>query len=235
MRVRIPFVILNQSDSLLTKSSPHADRLRAGSRWHVPGTVAERTRSAWSALERIWFALPRSLVVFIWFGWEFVWKTARWSTRDIPVPIIMPNGTCAVWRRRNRYEPYRFADGTIVARGAPVLEMHLRSRTLARVRKRAGWEGYVASDFAAIAAWLDAHPEVLAIVGESIITWAMRRFGAELRERPQGLATRFKVLYMTGVLLLFQAHGEAHVHARGFRLCEGWISRHEFLRRYLAR
>lgn len=200
------------------------------------GTGRSTLRALGRATSRysiLWFILPRFIVAVAWGLWGIIWKAWRVLSHDRPVPINMPFKTCLLWLRQSTYEPYRCRDGTYIATGAPVLEMHLRNAALARVRTCKNWEERVAKDFSAIASWLTDHPDVQAVVGVSIIGWAMRHFGAELRECRNGIGTRFKILHMSGLLFLYQLHGRHHVMKDEFRLFEGWISRQAFIQRYL--
>lgn len=198
----------------------------AKSRWRTINRVACRPHV-------LWYILPRSVVVCVWEFWDLIWRTWRSLFWGRPLPIDMPFKTCAVWLRPNPYQPYRCHDGTFISQDCLVLEMHLRNATLAHIRSRGDWEECVRSDSSAIAVWLKDNPDVCAVVGVSIIGWAMRQFGAELRARRRSTGTRLKIVHMSGLLFLYQLHGLNHVMKDEFCLFEGWISRQDFMHRYL--
>jgi MFS family permease len=170
-----------------------------------------------------------------------VWERVTWlAHRPQPIPGA-PYGVFLIVRRRHSGRPIELPDGTRVARGDMILELHANNQLLATAAETASpWElvRMMMGDLRALAAWAQtpAFPaDVRAIFGVTLMGRAAGRLGFTLRERPRTLHARLERFFMMGLLVLYNPRGRRRL-AQGMTYStypmEVWMSRGALLARY---
>jgi hypothetical protein len=195
----------------------HAGRNAGDSHADQATTVAEREhdqdaatprrhriRLGWRLAFRTGAGQARGFLRF-WPVWE------RIMQRFEPVQAIpsAPYGLILVHARRYRGKPVTLPDGTLVAAGDRVLEIHMKNHLLAQIPGGLGLYRKARQDFAALAAWSwgpDFPPNVRALYGFSLLSRGAARLGFFLRDRPITLRVRLERFFLLGLMALY--HGE---------------------------
>jgi hypothetical protein len=202
----------------------------------APGPLRRRPGWGWRLAFRTRGGRARGFLRF-WPVWE---RLDRWLHPALPIPGA-PAGLFLVQPTRHRGRPVELADGTGVARGDPILELHLNNRALAAGAARGPFEllALLEGDLGALAAWAaqpDA-PPFRALHGVTLLSRAAPRLGFTLRPRRVPLYAWFERFFMTGLLALYNVRGVerlTHGGTYGAYPAEVWMARGEFERRYGA-
>lgn len=221
-------VRLVREDRNTLPSAPSAPSEPAPRRWRVaPGwRLAFRTRAGQA----------RGFLRF-WPFWERITLLVH-PTRPIP------NATANVFHMQfTRWpgRPITLPDGTHIAKGDLVVELHINNRALAEIMIRSrGWHPLhlMADDLRALAAWSQSPEfpqEVRAVYGFTLLSRAAPRLGFTVRSRPHTIHTRLDRFFLMGLLTLYNLRGRARLQ-QGTTYStypeETWMSRDELLRRY---
>jgi hypothetical protein len=160
--------------------------------------------------------------------------------RPHPIPAA-PYGLLLVRFTRYQGRPIALPDGTHVARGDLVGEVHIHNAVVPDLASdRGAFEllRMFRGDLRALAAWAtrpDFPAEMRALYGLTILSRGGARLGFTLRSRPRTLVTRLDRFFMTGLLALYSPQGTQRLNrgtTYGDDPQEIWMSRGELLRRY---
>jgi MFS family permease len=177
-------------------------------------------------------------------GFLRVWPIWEWLTqRFLPISAIpgAPHGLFGMRRARYHGKPVTLPDGTRVARGDPIVELHFRNDRLPKIVARSStWRlaRMLAEDLQALARWssrLDRDDAPRAVFGVTVLGRAAPRLGFFVRPRPRGVYTWLEGLFMTGLLALYHPEGTGRLRrgtTYGSAPAEVWMSREELIRRY---
>jgi MFS family permease len=175
-----------------------------------------------------------------WPFWEWLMLTLMPVT---PVPGA-PHGLLGVHLTRYRGQPITLHDGTHIARGALVAELHFNNRRVtAAMSASSSWRfvHMLAEDMAALARWAAQPGEMAraeALIGVTLIGRASPRLGFTIRERPVTLHARLDRFFMQGLMAIYNPAGVERLE-RGATYTtypvEVWMSRAELLRRYTGK
>jgi hypothetical protein len=180
-----------------------------------------------------------------WPIWERIYDLFL-PTTEIP---HAPHGVLRVHFGRYHGKPITLPDGTHVARGARVTELHFNNLKLGAASRTATpfqLTRMIADDMGALAAWTAASgqsgqsgpaPRFVAIHGLTLIGRAAPRLGFTVRERPVTLLAWFDRLFMQGLLTIYNPDGLKRLQRGttfGAYPMEVFMSRAELLRRYGA-
>lgn len=201
--------------------APHRRRVALG--WHL----AFRTRAGQA----------RGFLRF-WPFWERV-MLFLYPTRPIP------NATANIFHvhvTRWHGRPITLPDGTHVAKGNRVVELHINNRvvaeTMTRLRSPRSLLHLMEDDLFALAAWSqvpDFPSEIRAVYGYTLLGRAAPRLGFSIRPRPHTIVTRLDRFFMVGLLTLYNPHGLERLQqgtTYNSYPDEVWMSRRELRRRY---
>jgi hypothetical protein len=181
---------------------------------------------------------PRGFLRF----WRLYERLSLRVLRPRPIPGA-PTGIFLVRFTRSHTRPIELPDGTRVARGDLVAELHLRNAVVPQLASRDGAFALLrgmAGDLGALAAWSrdPAFPaQVRALYGVTLLGRAATRLGFTTRERPRTIMAWFDRLFMTGLLALYSPDGLARLRrgtTYGSYPLEVWMSRDELAGRYGA-
>jgi MFS family permease len=174
-----------------------------------------------------------------WPVWEWVTRTTKPVT---PIPDA-PHGLLGVHLGRYRGRPITLHDGTQVAHGDWVINLHFDNHRLSDATRTAGpWRlaRMIAEDMSALARWVAAPGEMAqarALVGVTLMGRAAPRLGFTLRERPVTIHAQLERFFMQGLMAVYNPEGVDRL-GRGTTYAgypvEVWMSRAELLRRYAA-
>ncbi len=175
-----------------------------------------------------------------WPLWE---RFTLWLWRVKPVPGS-PHGLLQVSLHPYKGQPITLPDGTSVAPGDQIMELHFANRALSAHKE--GWRpftllAYISDELAAIA---DGYRKgiypatVRALFGVTLLASAGPRQGFTLRPRPLNLHGRLERFFLKGLLALYNNEGLARL-ARGsagaqMNPQEVWMSLDTLLARYGA-
>ncbi|QBD77408.1 MFS transporter [Ktedonosporobacter rubrisoli] len=178
----------------------------------------------------------RGFLLF-WPLWERITR-AIWHLQPVP---YAPHHLLEVRFTHYTGKAVDLPDGTHIAKGDPIIELHFRNRAFLEVDEHAPAWRYlqlVAQNLRALAAWIqepDFPGDVYAIYGTTLLYRAAPRLGFTLRQRPKNIHTYLERFFMMGLLVLYHRRG-------GMRLLQGttygtypqeaWMSREELLKRY---
>lgn len=173
--------------------------------------------------------------LFAWPIWE------RIKQRLEPVMLIpdAPHSLFLVHFGRYHGRPITLPDGTTIARGDVVCELHLNNRKLvAATGGNAELLGQLRGDLRALAAWArrpDFPSGARALFGFTLMSPGARRLGFITRDRPLTLKVRLDRFFLVGLLALYNRRGVERLrHGTTYRHYprEIWMSRDELVRRY---
>jgi hypothetical protein len=173
-----------------------------------------------------------------WPLWE---RFTLWLWRVQPVPGS-PHGLLQVSIHPYKGQPIVLPDGTSIATGDPIMELHFVNWLLSA--RKEGWQPftlltYLAEDLRAIADGYRNNaypPAVRALFGVTLFAKAGPRLGFTLRPRPLNLHGRLERFFLKGLLALYSSEGLARL-ARGsashdLHPQEIWMSIETLLARY---
>jgi hypothetical protein len=170
-----------------------------------------------------------------------LWERFRQALRRArPVPGA-PHGLLVVRFTAFRGRPIELPDGTRVAAGDLIAELHLHNPVVSQVAHQAdAWDllRMFIADLRAFAAWSqqpDFPSEMRALYGVTLLGRAGTRLGFTLRERTRTLRALLDRFFMTGLLALYSPKGIERLRqgtTYGSYPIEIWISRRELVRRY---
>jgi hypothetical protein len=137
-------------------------------------------------------------------------------------------------------DPVRLGDGTMVADGDRIGEIHLNNRVLSQLTVGSRWRiiGPIREDLRALARWVRSSEfpaEVRAFYGQTLIGRTVRIVGFEVFPRPVTMSQRFERIYMQGLLQIYSHEGVdrlTHGKARVDYPFDVWMSRATLLRLY---
>ena len=173
-----------------------------------------------------------------WPLWE---RFTLWLWKVQPVPNA-PNGLFQVSIHPYKGRPIVLPDGTSVASGDLIMDLHLVNWRLAAAYP-AGQPlallKEIREDLAAIAQGFQGQrypPSVRALYGVTILAAATPRLGFRLRPRPINLHGRLERFFLKGLLALYNVDGLARLERgsarRDLRPQEVWMSLGTLLERY---
>lgn len=178
-----------------------------------------------------------------WPIWERIYDLFL-PTKEIP---HAPHGVLRVHFGRYHGKPITLPDGTRIARGARIIELHINSLKLGAASRTATpfqLMRLIADDLGALAAWAGEPDQrgpaarSIAIHGLTLMGRAAPRLGFTLRERPVTLIAWFDRFFMQGLLTIYNPDGLKRLRRGttfGAYPTEIWMSQAELLRRYGAR
>jgi hypothetical protein len=162
--------------------------------------------------------------------------------RPVPIPNAL-HGLFEARFMRYRERPITLSDGTHVARGDLIVELHFVNRDLRDAIASSGqWRVLLMlrDDLAALARWSqrpDFPARMKAIRSVTMLGRAAPRLGFTVRERPHTVHAWFDRFFMLGLLALYNSAGTSRL-SQGTTYdeypVEVWMSRGELQRRYAA-
>jgi peptidoglycan-N-acetylglucosamine deacetylase len=175
-----------------------------------------------------------------WLFWE-------WLNRSLYRP--KPTQPWAFFRyvlSRHHGAPVTLADGTVIADGDLVAEIHLDNVEIARRLSEGEQSGratswawvairQMASDLAVLARPGRLPPEVKALHGVTVLARATLRLGFEVRPLPRTLGNDLTRLYMLGLLRIYNPNGDhrlAQAEPDAYP-AEIWFGRRSLEKRYV--
>lgn len=174
-----------------------------------------------------------------WFFWEWV-NRVYFQPRS-----VQPGAFVRLVLSRHRGPPVRLADGTVVAPGDSIAEIHLDNVEIAR-RLSAGDRGgrptswvwvvlrQMARDLEVLAEPGGLAPEVRALRGVTLLARASRRLGFEVKPLPRTPLNDLTRLYMLGLLRIYNPEGDrrlARAEPDAYP-AEIWLGRQALAERY---
>ena len=153
-----------------------------------------------------------------------------------------PHNVIHVHFGRYRGQPITLPDGTHIARGAYIIDLHFNNRKLGAASRTEGPFGLtrlIADDLGALGVWASepgspaARSE--AVRGMTLIGRAAPRIGFTIRKRPVTVGAWFDRFYMQGLMAIYNPDGLRRLQrgtTYGAYPVEVWMSRAELLRRY---
>lgn len=173
-----------------------------------------------------------------WPLWE---RFTLWLWQVQPVPYA-PHGLFQVSIHPYKGRPIVLPDGTSIASGDPIMELHLVNWRLAaaqRDRQPLALLKEIREDLAAIAQGFQEQrypSSVRALYGVTILAAATPRLGFTLRPTLLNLHGRLERFFLKGLLALYNADGLARLERgsarRDLRPQEVWMSVDTLLKRY---
>lgn len=138
--------------------------------------------------------------------------------------------------------PITLPDGTHIAKGARIVELHINNRMVAEIMTRAGSRRLLLhlmqDDLRALAAWsqMPAFPSnIHAVYGFTLLSRAAPRLGFTIRSRPRTIRNWLDRFFMMGLLAIYSPRGTERLQ-QGTTYSsypeEVWMSRNELLHRY---
>lgn len=202
----------------------------------APVAQATRPGLGWRLAGRSGGGRARGFLRF-WPVWEWVMDVAYPVT---PIPDA-PHGLLRIHPMRYHGQPITLPDGTHIARGARVAELHFNNRRLVAISGDVSpWRlaRMIGEDLGALARWAAQPGEVArmeAFVGVTLLGRASGRLGFTIRERPVTIHARLERFFMQGLLAIYNPDGVQRLERGGAYATypvEVWMSRGELLRRY---
>jgi MFS family permease len=202
----------------------------------VPGARRRRIARGWSLAFRTRAGRARGFLRF-WPVWERITLLVH-PTHPIPhASANVLRTQLTRWRGR----PITLPDGTQVARGDLVVELHVNNRALGDVLAHASdWRllPLIADDLRALvgAVGTPVFPrEVRAVYGFTLLSRAAPRLGFTVRSRPHTLRAWLDRVFLMGLLPLYNPRGLDRLEQGTIYTsypAEVWMSCDELLRRY---
>ncbi len=143
----------------------------------------------------------------VWLWWER-WTSRRWGIRP-----VRPGAVFSYHLTRHKGPPVALQDGTVVAPGDRVVELHLANASLARLpaERRTPWRlaRLAREDLDLLARRVVAGElgDARAIHGVSLFAEAGRRLGLEVRPLPRRWRWALERYYMVGLLIIYHPAG----------------------------
>jgi hypothetical protein len=201
------------------------------------GTQAARNRQPshiWSLLRLGWAKGGRAIGVLS--VWVFV---ERLTARLHRIRPVQPKAMLRYALERHRGEPVVLRDGTAIANGDPIIELHFDNRRLVELT-RAGTNPWpllqqARGDLAALDKLLSsgALGEVKALHGLTLFAPAGARVGFEARPLPRTWRFALDRFFMAGLVMLYNPSGwRAAAHQAARWPGEVWMSRATLTHRY---
>ncbi len=136
---------------------------------------------------------------------------------------VRADGLLGVEIRRHDGPDVRLRDGTVVRRGDPIAEIHLRNERVRDAARARGWGAIFGArrDLAALVRWSAAQPFAsapVAVHAYSVLGAFLERGGFERRARRQTARVRLDGWFMRWLLGRFSPQGEARLLAGHGRL-----------------
>lgn len=187
-----------------------------------PKSASRRPGWGWRLARGTGRGMARGFLRF-WPLWE---RWTLWLWRVQPVPGSK-HGLFQVSIHPYKGQPITLPDGTSVARGDLVMELHFVNSALAAHTE--GWQPFtllrlLGEDVAAIAANIHqgrSPREVRALYGVTLLARGAPRLGFTLRPRPRTLHGRLEAFFLKGLMALYNTEGLARL-ARGSATHELW-------------
>lgn len=206
---------------------------------HAQRPTGRRAAWGWRLAKGTGHGAARGFLRF-WPLWE---RFTLWLWKVQPVPSA-PHGLFQVSIRSYWGRPLVLPDGTSVASGDPIMELHLVNWRLAAAQgdqPPLALLKKIREDMAAIAQGFQQQrypSSVRALYGVTILAAATPRLGFTLRPRPLNLHGRLERFFLKGLLALYNADGLARLEhgsaRRDLRPQEVWMSVDTLLERYGA-
>ena len=206
-------------------------------RQHAQRPDGRRVAWGWRLAEGTGRGAARGFLRF-WPLWE---RFTLWRSKVQPVPDA-PHGLFQVSIHSYKGRPMVLADGTSIASGDPIMDLHLVNWRLAAAqqdRQPLALLKEVKEDLTAIAQGFQEQrypPAVRALYGVTILAAATPRLGFTLRPRLMNLHGRLERFFLKGLLALYNADGLARLERgsakRDLRPQEVWMSVNMLLERY---
>ena len=144
---------------------------------------------------------------------------------------VREDGLLGVELRRHDGPATSLRDGTLVRRGDPIAEIHLRNERVREAARARGWVAIVGArrDLDALLLWCAAQPEgrrPVALYAYSVLGAFLERGGFERRERRQTLRVRLDGWFMRWLMGRFSPQGDARLAAGHGRLeaADYWLA-----------
>lgn len=172
-----------------------------------------------------------------------VWALVEaFENRRLGVSDVRPGGLLRYTVRAHRGQPVRLRDGSGIALGDPIVELHLDNRRSADLaaRNHSPWAllRELRIDLRVLATMIEGGElrRAVALHGSTLLAAAGPRLGFERRAGPHTMSLRLDRLFFVGLLALHGGgSGAALAHQRKRWPGELWMSRDGLLSRYGAR
>ena len=178
---------------------------------------------------------PRGLMR-LWPLWE---RLDRRIWRTIPIPNA-PHGIFAIHLFRYRGTPVVLRDGSTIAPGDWLAELHVNNLLLVESVEGPKWPiaHPMKGDLRALAAWIsrpDFPVHVAAVHAVTLLGRGAAWLGFSVRDRPASWRSRLDRFFMMGLLALYSTDGDGRF-SRGTTVSgypqDIWMSRAELMKRY---
>ena len=188
-----------------------------------------RPGGARSTLSELWWRLPRLShagngrafgVLSVWIGWDYILEWL-WRPR-----LVRPGGVLRYRRSHHLGRRLTLEDGTVIARGDPVLELHFDNRRLLRTAGAPDWDPWetieeIEADLKSLAAMVRSGgppfllprgrarrgATVRALRGITLFASPGRRLGFELHPVPHTWAWSLQRFYLISLLPIYHRDG----------------------------
>jgi len=166
-------------------------------------------------------------VISVWIGWEHL------TLKGHRIQPVQPGSLFQFRVDVHRGADHRLADGTMVHRNDPIIELHLDNRGLLAMREGPGYSTWrtvhtLRSDLTALGVRLSAGEfgRVVAVHGVSLMGAAGGVLGFETQELPHTLKTAFQRYFLAGLDAVYHPAGLDRLdsRARGRWPVEVWMS-----------
>lgn len=222
------FLLLGALSVVVVREAPPQKHLARRRARHGPPL-------GWRLASRARAGRARGFLRF-WPVWE-AFTRWLWHVQSIP---NARGGLLEVRFMRYHGQPITLPDGTAIASGDRVCELHIHNSVLAERASVTPWQllRLLALDLHALATWAESPPfpaDVRAIYGMTLLSRAAPRLGFTLRARPRTLQSRLDRFFLTGLLVLYHPAGLNRLlqgTTYGTDPQELWMSRGELRRRY---
>jgi hypothetical protein len=177
-------------------------------------------------------------ILRFWLLWE---SLANWLWPSVPIPGATVN---ALRIRLTRYcgHPFTLPDGTPIASGDSIAEIHFDNARVAQITHQRPWAlpPALTSDLASLALAIERGevPHVKGLTAVTILVSGGKLMGFSPREQPPDWRSWFERLYFNGLLAVYTPDGTQRLR-RGSTVDtypkELWMSSRELDRRYGSR